>query len=248
MNLPIECQRLRIIREELNHTQTSFAKKLGIGNTTTEYERGRTKLSGQLVLRLLSDYQINPLWLYGESDRKYLNPETVAFSPRMISVDDVGKENILMVSEKAAAGYAGNLNNPEFYEELPAFSFPLPEYRNTTFRGFQVEGFSMTPAIQPDEWIIAQAVEQISNVKNGQIYVVVDQEGIRIKQVFNNKGKQQLILHSLNTDYPVSFLPYDQIEEIWEFHSKLTRELSIANSDKLEAIHRDIKAIKEKIV
>ena len=185
MELSIQCKRLRQIREELNQTQSSFVEQLGVGSTTTEYERGRTKLTGKLVLRLLSDYNINPLWLYGESEQKYLDHRSREVSQSVVTVDSDGFDNILMVNEKAAAGYTGNLDNNDFFERLPSFSFPIPEYRNATFRCFQVEGYSMVPTILPSEWIITKAVEDLNQIKDNKIYVVVDNEGIRIKQVRN---------------------------------------------------------------
>jgi len=220
MDLPIECKRIR-----------------------------RTKLSGVLVLRLLSQYNINPLWLYGESEQKYINPRAKEVSTSVITVDSAGFENILMVNEKAAAGYAGNLQNDEFHKQLPAFSFPIPEYRNATFRCFQVEGYSMSPTILPDEWIITKAVENLNQIKDNNIYVVVDGEGIRIKQLRNVAESGSLMLVSLNPDYDTEHVSYDDVQEVWEFHSKLTKELIMESTQhKLDAIHEDILAMKDKIM
>ncbi len=248
MSLPIQCKRLRQIREELNHTQSSFAEAMGIGSTTTEYERGRTKLNGELILRLLSDYNINPLWLYGESKQKHLDPRAKQACPSIVTVDNSGFENILMVNQKAAAGYAGNLDNQEFHKRLPAFSFPSPEYRNATFRCFQVEGYSMSPTILPDEWVITKALENLNQIKNNNIYVVVDTEGIRIKQVYNDPKTSHLALISINKEYEQEFLEYDKVLEVWEFHSKITKELVMDSEQyKLDMIYNDIKIIKDRI-
>ncbi len=249
MNLPIQCKRLRQVREELNHTQSSFAEVLGVGNSTTEYERGRTKITGELVLRLLSDFNINPLWLYGESKQKHLDPRAKEASPSVVTVDSTGFENILMVSQKAAAGYAGNLDDQEYHKQLPAFAFPIPEYRNATFRCFQVEGYSMSPTILPDEWIITKALENLGQIKNNNIYVIVDTEGIRVKQVFNDAKTRQLALVSINKEYEQEFLEYDKVMEVWEFHSKITKELVVdAEQYKLDTIFNDIKEIKDRII
>lgn len=249
MELSIQYRRLRQIREELNQTQSSFAEQLGVGSTTTEYERGRTKLTGKLILRLLSDYKINPLWLYGESEQKYLDPRSKEVSPTVVTVDSDGFDNILMVNEKAAAGYTGNLENNDFFEQLPSFSFPIPEYRNATFRCFQVEGYSMVPTILPSEWIITKAVEDLSQIKDNKIYVVVDNDGIRIKQVRNELHMRSLTLISLNEEYGTELLAYDEVKEVWEFHSKLTKELAIQSTkQKLDVIYEDIKIVKAKIL
>lgn len=245
MDLPIESIRLKQVRDQLGLTQAIFGQQLGL-STTADMERGRTKVSGLVVMKLLRDYQVNPLWLYGESKQQRLNPNEQDVIPKTITVDNLGSENILLVNQKAAAGYADNIGDPEYYKELPAFGLPLPEYRNASYRGFQVEGYSMMPAIQPDEWIITKAIANTSEVRNGGIYVVVESESIRIKKLINNKDKQSLTLISLNPDYPTDEVAYDEVKELWEFHSKLTQELALqSQNSKLDAIHADVKKLGE---
>lgn len=247
MEIPIESFRLKEIREDLGLTQAAFAKKLSI-NTTADIERGRTKLSGLITMQLLKDYHINPLWLFGESQQKYLNPNDGDVIPKTITVDNDGHENILLVNEKAAAGYAQNIGDREYYEELPAFSFPISEYRNASYRGFQIEGYSMAPAILPNDWVISKALSSIEEIKNGGIYVVVEDEGIRIKKLINNADNQTITLISINQDYTADTINYNQVKELWEFHSKLTQELVLQTQDvKLDAIHRDVQIIAEQL-
>src|SRR5699024_6183256 len=126
-------------------TQAEFAELLGINNTTADIERGRTRLSGEVIKELLRQFQINPLWIYGESNQKYLDLNQVSVLPKVISVDTDGSENMLLVNQRAAAGYPQNIQESGWHKKLPAFNLPLPEYRNATYRGFQVEGNSMEP-------------------------------------------------------------------------------------------------------
>lgn len=239
--------RFKQVREELGFTQQAFAQKLGI-STTADIERARTKISGHIVMQLLRDHQINPLWLFGHSAQKYVTASGRDTLPQTITVDNVGQENILLVNEKAAAGYADNLNNVSYYESLPAFSVPLPDYRNATFRGFQVEGYSMVPALSPDEWVIAKAVTNLTDIKSGQIYVIVENESLRVKRVIPNHAEQQLTLVSVNPDYPDDVISFHQVKELWEFHSKITKEITFQSSkDKLDAMHDDIKEIMDRL-
>ncbi|MBT8322804.1 MAG: helix-turn-helix domain-containing protein, partial [Eudoraea sp.] len=133
------------IRRELGYTQAEFAQLLGIANTTADIERGRTKLSGKLVMELLRQFKINPLWLFGESDTKYLEPSQTSVIPKVVTVDNAEQENMVLVNAKAAAGYPQNIHDTSWYRQLPAFDLPIPEFRNATYRGFQVEGDSMLP-------------------------------------------------------------------------------------------------------
>ena len=101
--LPIESKRFRLIREEHQYTQTDFADLLGIRNSTADIERGKTRLSGKVVAKLLQQFRINPLWLFGESNQKFLQISQGDVSPKVISLDSGEKENIMLVNVKAAA-------------------------------------------------------------------------------------------------------------------------------------------------
>ncbi|MBT8221222.1 MAG: LexA family transcriptional regulator [Bacteroidia bacterium] len=247
MDLAIEAQRFKEVRESLELTQSAFAKILGIGNTTADIERGRTKLPGHVVMKLMRNYHINPLWLFGQSKLKKINARDI--SPKVISIDNVGQENILLVNEKAAAGYAGNLGDPVYYEKLPSFTFPTPEYRNATFRGFQIEGNSMTPIANPNDWIIAKALESFDEIKNEGLYIIVEKDGIRFKKVLKNDKLQTLILISTNPDYDTDQVQYTDIQEIWEFHSKISNSIAYhPDRTHLSAIYHELTSIKAALV
>ena len=78
---------------------------------------------------------------------------------------------------------------------------------------------------------------------------MVDNEGIRIKQVRNEQHMRSLTLISLNEEYGTELLAYEEVKEIWEFHSKLTKELAIQSTkQKLDVIYEDIKIVKAKIL
>ena len=60
-------KRFKQVREENHFTQSDFAKVLNVKNSTADIERGKTKISGEVVTRLLEEFGINPLWLFGKS-------------------------------------------------------------------------------------------------------------------------------------------------------------------------------------
>lgn len=210
------------IRREQGYTQAEFAGLLGISSTTADIERGRTKLSGKVVSELLRQFKINPLWLFGESDQKHLDTSKTSVIPKVVTVDSAEQENMVLVNAKAAAGYPQNIQDTSWYKQLPAFDMPIPEFRNATYRGFQIEGDSMLPNLKPGEWVLARAVEHIDHVSANKMYVVVLQDSVMVKKVERRPNSNNITLVSLNETYP----PYDikpfQIQEIWEVSSKLT--------------------------
>ncbi|CAM3374353.1 LexA family transcriptional regulator [Zobellia roscoffensis] len=222
MENEITLKRFTDVRRELGYTQAEFAKLLGVSSTTADIERGRTKLSGKVVMELLKQFKINPLWLFGDSDNQYLETSKVSVIPKVVTVDNSGNDNMVLVNAKAAAGYPQNIADTSWYEQLPAFDLPIPEFRNATYRGFQVDGDSMLPNLRSGEWVLAKAVEHIDDVSPNKMYVVVLEDAVLVKKVEKRPNSNNVTLVSLNETYP----PYDikpfQIQEIWEVSSRIT--------------------------
>ncbi|OEY71767.1 XRE family transcriptional regulator [Salegentibacter salarius] len=221
----IEIKHFKEVREENNFTQAEFADLLGIKNSTADIERGRTKLSGKVVAELLSQFGINPLWLFGQSGQKFLQLSKGDVSPKVVTVDSSDNENMVMVNQKAAAGYPHNVQDVEWYQQLPAFDIPLPEFRNATYRGFQIEGDSMLPNYYHNEWVLAKAVPDLDQASNNKIYVVVLQDSVLVKKLQKLPDSSKVLLISLNEEYLPIEVNINEIQEIWQVNSKLTFNL-----------------------
>ncbi len=248
MELPIEIRRFKEIREEQGATQAEFASLLGVKTSTADIERGRTKLSGSVVMELLKQFSINPLWLFGESNQKRLPLHRVDTMPKVISLNSEENENIVMVNQKAAAGYPHNVQDVDWYRQLPAFDMPLPQFRNATYRGFQIEGDSMLPNFRPDEWVLAKAVPSISDANDHRVYVVVMYDSVVVKKLHKLSDPSRIRLISFNDEYPAFEVNVAEIQELWQVNSKLTFNLD-ANSDNgiLRELQASMQELKSKI-
>ena len=222
MENELTIKRFTEVRRDLGYTQAEFAKLLGLPSTTADIERGRTKLSGKVVAELLRQFKINPLWLFGESNAMYLETANTSVIPKVVTVDSEDNENMVLVNAKAAAGYPQNIQDTSWYKQLPAFDLPLPEFRNATYRGFQVEGDSMLPNLRPGEWVLARAVESLDHMSANKLYVVVLQDAVLVKKIERLPGNSNIVLISLNENYPPYEIEPQQIQELWEVSSKLT--------------------------
>lgn len=222
--LPIEILRFKEVRESFSHTQQSFASILGIKNSTADIERGKSKISGSIVVELMEQFNINPLWLFGKSEQKILELQ-VNTAPKVLTVDSENNDNMLLVNVKAAAGYPSNIQDLDWYESLPAFQIPLPEFRNATYRGFQVEGDSMLPSLHPKEWVLGKAVEKLDYLTNHSICVVVMPDSVLVKKIQKHSQEDKLSLISLNSEYPPITINTHELLEIWEVQSKLSFEI-----------------------
>lgn len=232
-DLPSEIRRFKEIREDNDFTQSEFAQQLGIKSSTADIERGRTKLSGRVVTELLRLFQVNPLWIYGFSNQKHLNTDKGDVSPKVVIVDKEDQENMVLVNQKAAAGYPNNITDVEWYKNLPAFDFPIPEYRNATYRGFQVEGDSMLPTFRPSDWVLAKGVESLEYASDNKVYVIVMQDAVVVKRLQKLPDTSKVLLISQNTDYVPYEVNVSDIQEIWQVNSKLTFNLEENSSNNL---------------
>jgi phage repressor protein C with HTH and peptisase S24 domain len=221
-----EAQRFKLIREEQGKTQSEFAEMLNAGSTTADLERGKKKITGKIVMELLRQFQVNPLWLYGRSYNKYLETGK-STSPKIITMDTSDRENMVMVPIKASAGYAHNVQDTDWYNELPAFNIPLPQFKEGSYRAFQVKGDSMLPVLQPEEWVMGRAVENVRQANDNKIHVVVTDDTVVVKKFRKTESPESVLLISLNRDYPVIEQSVVEIRELWEVNSKLSFDLDV---------------------
>ncbi len=220
--LSIEATRFKKVREEQRYTQQSFAKVLGIGASTVDIERGKTKIPGKAVMQLLKQFQINPLWLFGESFEQYVSTKGNDVSPKVITVSEDNEDAIMLVNQKAAAGYPHNIQDVDWYQTLPVFNLPLPQYRNATYRGFQVEGDSMMPNIRPNDWVLGRSVSNVSEASDSKIYIVVLHDSVLVKKLQKLADPSKLRLISLNTEYLPIDVDVNEIQELWQVNSRLS--------------------------
>ena len=213
--IPTEAKRFKQVREDLGKTQSEFASLLNAGSTTADIERGKKKITGKIVTELLRQFNVNPLWLYGNSYNKYLETST-STAPKIITMDTNDRENMIMVPIKASAGYASNVQDTDWYNELPAFNIPLPQYREGSYRAFQVKGDSMLPVLQPQEWVMGKAVESARMANDNRIHVIVTVDSILVKKLRKSESPEAVLLISLNRDYPVIEQSVVEIKELWE--------------------------------
>lgn len=146
--------------------------------------------------------------------------------PKLVTVDSSGKDNVVLVPAKAAAGYLIGYGDSEFVQSLPTFS--LPNIQNGTFRMFQTSGHSMFPTLCDGCYVVAEWVENwYKDIKDNRVYVIVSTDGILVKRVLNRLKKyDNLYLKSDNRkEYPNISLEPHQIKEVWAVKMHLSFEL-----------------------
>ena len=223
-------EKIKHIIETLKLNNNSFAKLIGVTTTTIDSitngrlqdngERKRTKPGFDLMNSIIIYCNINPDYLFDKSDKMFLISAREKYSlslPKVISVNDEGKENINFIAVQARAGYLNGYADAEYIEKLPSFSMPM--LNEGTFRCFEVKGNSMTTTIHDGDYIFGKYIDNFEDIIDGRIYVIVSKfDGIVVKRVLNRiKDSGKLILKSDNRDgnYPIYSINAEDIVEVW---------------------------------
>jgi len=224
-------QKIRDIIETLSLNNHSFAKKIGVTSTTidsittgrlqSDGSRKRTKPGYDLLKRIITEFDINPEYLFGKSDAMIRQnvPQTQTYGgiPQVVAVNQEGDENVIYVPTKARAGYLDGYGDTEFIETLPSFN--MPHLTNGTFRCFEVQGNSMVRTFFDGDLVFGKYVEALDDIKDGRVYVIVSKnDGIVLKRVINRireRGKLILKSDNKNGNYPTYTINSEEIMEAW---------------------------------
>ncbi|NOS92487.1 MAG: LexA family transcriptional regulator [Cyclobacteriaceae bacterium] len=219
------------------------------GKNWSSYERGKTEPNIETLVKLATEFKITVDTLVQrdvsliaktlvqkkqENARLNVSPSVSPMSldqlnepsgeygnrvPKVVTVDNTGRDNVAFVPVKARAGYLAGYGDPEFVETLPAYS--LPGLNNGIYRMFELEGQSMVPSLYESDLVIGRFVENMREIRSDRVHVVVTKrDGVVVKRVINRIEKDGvLILNSDNQrhkeDYPPIIVRPEDILEIW---------------------------------
>jgi transcriptional regulator with XRE-family HTH domain len=200
------------------------------------YEEGRAEpgvsnlIKMSHVLEVSVDNLISEDYTDTTSEKKLIRKDIDGKRLRVLSVkvDKDDNEKIILIPQKAAAGYLNGYSDTEYIETLP--SFQLPIFTNGSFRAFEIKGDSMLPLVS-GTFIIGQYVENWFNIKDDKTYIFLTRnEGIVYKRAKNLVKTEGIIkLSSDNPAYKSYNLNIDDLLEAWEAKAFLSTELPSAD-------------------
>jgi transcriptional regulator with XRE-family HTH domain len=249
--------RIKELREKENLSVKEISTVLGIDSSQFgKVERGQLNPTVKLLMEISSKFNVSLDWLcFGTEDDSVLSKnvkvssEVVKFDaqvPMVVTVDSAQRDNIVLVPQKAAAGYLAGYGDPEFINSLP--SYRLPNIQNGTFRMFQIQGQSMYPTLHSGAYVVGQWCENwVKDIKDDRVYVIVSRSpesegGVVVKRVLNRIKKYQSIFCKSDNrkEYPSYTIEVSDIVEVWEV--KMTLQFDIPNPADLYDRVSDIEA------
>lgn len=216
---------------EQNQVRSSrqFALSLDyLPQSLSEILKGRRDVTIELLRKSVETYKINPVYIYTGEGPMFMSEEDHKGGFRVLTIvtNTHEDERIVHVPVPAQAGYAGQMTDPTFIQDLPTYSLPDYKYKVGTHRSFDVSGDSMEPTLFEGDKVICSYLEPTlweSSIKDNYVYVVVTRGDVVVKRVTNFlKAEKQLELISDNTFYEPFRMELGDIREIWYVRAKLS--------------------------
>ncbi|MBC7417186.1 MAG: LexA family transcriptional regulator [Pedobacter sp.] len=222
---------LKYLRKKKGLTQQNFADEMEIKRSLVgAYEEDRAEPKYELLKKIAEHFELSIDEFINEKINDGWKPKLKSTGSNLrvlsVSVDSTDKENIELVPVKASAGYLNGYADPEYISDLPKFQLPIAALRQGTYRAFEIMGDSMLP-IQPGSVIIGEYLDNWSDVKTGDTYIVVSKnEGVVYKRAGNKfKESKELKLISDNKIYDPYAIAAEDILEIWKAKAYISTSL-----------------------
>jgi phage repressor protein C with HTH and peptisase S24 domain len=217
------------LRDE-NRVRSSrqFALSLDyLPQSLSEILKGRRDVTIELLRKAVDVYKINPVYIYtGEGPMFMTEEDHKSFRVLTIVTNASDDERIVHVPVPAHAGYASELTDPTFIQDLPTFSLPDYKYKVGTHRSFDVAGDSMEPTLFEGDKVICSYLEPTlweTSIKDNYVYVVVTRGDVLVKRITNKiKSDKQLTLISDNAYYEPFDISVGDVREIWYVRAKIS--------------------------
>lgn len=170
-------------------------------------------------------------------------------APSVVTVDNHGVENIVMLDAKAAAGFPANIDNPEYFKDKPTLNIPTHQFMGGSFIALQAVGDSMHPTVYNHDWLFCKFLEDpMNNIREGYIHVLLTKDGVVVKRLLNRiKERGTVVCQSDNMQYPSYEEKLDNILQIWKVEAKLSFILRNEGADlnsRLNTLEGDMVEIK----
>lgn len=243
---------IKYLRGARGLTQSELASSLNVGRTAiTNYEKGVSKPAFDELVKLseLFDVNLNDLIFLDLSNKVETRPEKL-IEPFPVLVDTEGNERIAFVDVKASAGYPQFYSKSNYLKKLPSFQLPGTEFRNGTFRCFEVSGQSMEPTLFNNDWCISRFVELgYDSIKNNNVYVVVTDDQVYVKRLLC-VNSDTIRCYSDNPEYPYFDVKLTELRQLWYIVKRITSNLSpvaVIHSDVLDTISLRLLKVENKL-
>lgn len=220
-------QRFRFVFEELEKSnkirgKSDIASKLGTYNhVINSILKGDRNITVEQLHKLFDLYGISADYVFGLSDEMFLSGFSDFPTRPKADRSYAGRQNIVLVPDRAMAGYATAADTPQYVANFTKFSIPGLE---GNLIAFEISGDSMMPTITNGDVVVCELLERGEPVRDNQVYVVVTDVVVakRVQQIKSGNVLRELRLISDNDRYQPYPVTLDEVQQIWRVKCRLT--------------------------
>ena len=248
----IECHN-KLKADQRIRSSRQFALSLDyLPQSLSEILKQRRDVTIELLRKAIETYKISPVYIFTGNGPMFMQEEMrEEFRVLTIVTDSQNDEQIVHVPMPAQVGYASDLGNPSFIQNLPSYSLPDYKYKVGTHRSFDVAGDSMEPTLFEGDKVICSYLEPSlweTAVKKNYVYVVVTKAEVLVKRLAEySKEEKTLQLFSDNAYYEPFTVALGNIREIWYVRAKISPFLPSPQNIK-NILREEVSDLKESMV
>jgi phage repressor protein C with HTH and peptisase S24 domain len=236
-----QAERLKQLRRKAGLNQSQVAAMIGKSRSCLAgYETSdNAQIPYPTLEKLAQIYKCTPEYIESGQQASIDTQDKITgknIRPLVVTVDSTGKENIVVIPVKARAGYMLGYGDPEYIKTL--YTCSLPGFTNSTYRIFEVEGHSMNSTLESGDMVVASYVENWSDIKDDDVYVVVSEDGIVVKRVQNMIDRASgILITSDNPQFAPDFISAEKIYEVWKACALVSKSFSRKPSDVISELN-----------
>lgn len=200
--------RLKEVLKEKGMNQTELSKITGISKSViSEWLSDKYEPKQDKVYIVAEKLSISPSWLFGVSSEKEVKSDLTSIynqltPPRQAKVYDFASRQLHEQNNKVVPLVGSTAANPtalEYADQINDISINT-DVPNSADCALVVRGDSMET-----DYVDGSIVfyKRQNTVENGELAIVeIEGDGVTFKKILFDYDNQQVILRSLNTDYP----------------------------------------------
>lgn len=200
--------RLREVLKEKGINQTELSKITGISKSViSEWLSDKYEPKQDKVYIVAEKLSVSPSWLFGVSSEKVVKSDVMSIynqltPPRQTKVYKFAEHQLKEQNNKVVPLVGATAANPtalEYADQINDVSINI-DVPNNADCALVVRGDSMEPDYMDGSIVF---YKRQNSVENGELAIVeIDGDGVTFKKILFDYDNQQVILRSLNTDYP----------------------------------------------
>lgn len=224
-------EKLKILRETFNLTQSEMADKLNMKQSQYSLiENGKQVIQLEKIGALYNNLGVSPVWMLMTGDDIPIDRNIITGMTKSKKFDidnkleivDIPKSELIpkeyeshipvrVVTSKARAGFSDAYYADEYLEDMPTILIEADKEYKGRYLAFEVDGDSMEPEYNRGDVVICREIPRANwqyklHYEQWDFVIAHGTQGIMLKEITSHDVETgEIICHSLNTEMHPDF-------------------------------------------